>query len=117
MAQTSAPAEARPREVEVPVTEPEGAIRLSLTLEEARMLRTVAQRGLIAAGADGGPEGQPHDAAAAIGKLSGALEEGETIALVRTALEQSGFDTRRLSDAQVSGLGRRLAEIPKRVAR
>jgi hypothetical protein len=103
--------------VHVEVADPDGSIDLSLTLEEARMLRSVAQRGLLAAGVDGGPDGQPQHASAAIEKLVAVLDEAETVAAVREELSQAGFDTRRLSDAQVYALARRLADIPKRAAR
>jgi|SRR5947209_15982374 len=95
-------------------TSQESAIELALTLDEARMLHSVAQRGLLAAGADGGPNGQPQHASSAIEKLSAELEQADTVAAVRDELGQAGFDTRRLSDAQVYGLAQRLADIPKR---
>ena len=95
----------------------DASVDISLTLEEARVLRSVAQRGLLAAGVDGGPDGQPQHASSAIEKLASVLEEAETVAAVRGELGQAGFDTRRLSDAQVYSLARRLAEIPKRGAR
>jgi hypothetical protein len=90
------------------------AIELSLTLDEARMLRSVGQRGLLAAGVDGGPDGQPQHASAALEKLGSLLDEAETVAAVREELGQAGFDTRRLSDAQVYALARRVSEIQKR---
>jgi hypothetical protein len=89
-------------------------IELSFSLEEARVLRSIAQRGMLAAGAEGAPNGQPQQANAAIKKLASALEEAEMAAAVRTELEKAGLETRRLSDAQVWSLGRRLAEIPQR---
>jgi len=103
--------------VHAEATDPDGSVDLSLTLEEARMLRRVAQRGLLAAGVDGGPDGQPQHASAAIEKLAAVLDEAETVAAVREELSQASFDTRRLSDAQVYALARRLADIPKRAAR
>ncbi len=92
-------------------------VEISLTLDEARVLRAVAQRGMLATGAEGMPNGQPKQATTAIGKLAAVLEEAETVALVRAELERAGFETRLLSDAQVSSLGRRMAEIPRRAAR
>ena len=92
----------------------EAEIVLSFTVEEARVLRTIAQRGMLAAGNDGAPAGQPQQAKAALDKLVGALENNEVIEFVRDELQEAGLDTSRLSDAQVTSLARRLAELPHR---
>jgi hypothetical protein len=91
-------------------------IALSFTLDEARVLRTVAQRGMLATGAEGAPSGQPQQAKAALDKLGAAVEEAEVVRFVRDELEQAGFETSRLSNAQVSSLARRLADVPRRAS-
>jgi hypothetical protein len=87
-------------------------IALTLTLDEARVLRTIAQRGMLAAGNDGAPDGQPQQAKAAVDKLAAALDNAEVVEFVRDELQDAGLDTSRLSDAQVTSLARRLAERP-----
>lgn len=101
------------KDADPPADAVESPIQLTLSLEEARILRAVGQRGMLAAG-DSAPGGQPQHASSALAKLTAAIDDGETVVLVREELGNAGIDTRRLSDAQIASLGRRLADIPKR---
>src|SRR3954453_19672765 len=86
-------------------------VEVGLTLDEARLLRAVAQLGLRAAGGEGSANGNTPQAQAAIAKLAAVIDDAETVVKIRAALEEAGFETRRLSDAQVFSLHRRLADI------
>ena len=88
----------------------DASIDLTLTLEEARLLRAVAQVGMRAAGADGGSDGTPQTQLA-LDKLIAVIEAAEKVSAIRAALEHAGFETRLLSDAEVSALASRLAGI------
>jgi hypothetical protein len=88
----------------------DATIELTLTLEEARLLRAVAQLGMRAAGADGGNGGTPQTQHA-LDKLVAEIEAAEKVSAIRATLEQAGIETHRLSDAEVSGLAGRLARI------
>lgn len=85
-------------------------IELTLTLEEARLMRAIAQLGMRAAGADGGNGGTPQTQLA-LDKLVAEIEAAEKVSAIRATLEQAGFETQRLSDAEVSALAGRLAGI------
>jgi hypothetical protein len=118
-AQTTPTADANGKGAATPPPAPSARsseIALSFSLDEARVLRAVAQRGMLAAGSEGAPEGQPQQAKAALGKLVAALEAAEVAEYARRELEEAGLDTGRLSDAQVTSLARRLADGPRRPA-
>jgi hypothetical protein len=97
--------------VETPADE--GTLSFVFSLEETRVLVDLAQRGLIASASQGGTPGGNPLAKAALHRLSSALEDAETSASVREQLEQMGFQTDHLTDAEVADLGRRIAEIPQ----
>jgi hypothetical protein len=86
------------------------AIELTLTLEEARLLRAIGQLGMRAARADGGSGGTPQ-AQLALDKLITAVDAAEKVSAIRSTLEQAGFETGRLSDDEVSELADRLAGL------
>ena len=87
-------------------------IELHLTVEEARVLREVAKRGMMVAGAAGnGPDGNPSQAKAALEKLDDAVAEADRISSLRSELELAGLATAHLGDAQVTSLARRLADL------
>lgn len=88
----------------------EAPIELTLTLEEARLLRAVAQLGMRAAGADDSNGGTPQTQHA-LDKLIAAVDAAEKVSAIRSTLEQAGFETARLSDADVAALAGRLAGI------
>lgn len=86
---------------------PDTSIELTLTLEEARLLRAVAQLGMRTAGSsDGTPQTQ-----LALDKLVAEIDAAEKVSTIRSTLEQAGFETSRLSDAEVTALASRLAGI------
>ena len=99
----SAPAEA-PAEI---------TLAFEFTLEQARVLLDLAQRGVLASANQGGTPGGNPVAKAALAMLSSALDDAETSAGVREQLEQMGFQTDHLRDSEVAALGRRIAEIPQ----
>ena len=96
--------------VATPVPDATIDLTLTLTLEEARLLRAVAQVGMRAAGADGGSDGTPQTQLA-LDKLVAVIEAAEKASTIRSTLEQAGFETARLSDAEVTALASRLAGI------
>jgi hypothetical protein len=88
-------------------------LTFEFTLDQTRALVDLAQNGMLAAAQQGGTPAANPVAKAALHTLSSALEDAETSASVREELEQLGFQTDHLSDAQVAALGRRIAEIPQ----
>jgi hypothetical protein len=89
-------------------------LEFEFTLDEARVLVDLAQRGILASANQGGTPGGNPVAKAALAKLSSTLEDAETSAGVREELAQSGFQTDHLTDSELADLGRRIAEIPRR---
>jgi hypothetical protein len=85
-------------------------VEVAFTLEEARLLRAVAQLGMRTAGGDGGNGGTPQTQHA-LDKLVAVIEGAERVTAIRSTLEQAGFETQRLSDADVAALASRLAGI------
>src|SRR4051794_36702635 len=105
MAQNGKPVQAHP-------TPAEATLTFEFTLEQTRVLVDLAQQGIIVSANQGGAPGGNPVAKAALAMLSSALDDAETSAGVRDQLEQMGFQTEHLSDADVAALGRRIAEIP-----
>ncbi len=89
----------------------ETEVELSLTLEEARVLSEVANRGMLSAADGGAPVGNPRHAKAALEKLDAGIEEADRVRSLRSELEQSGLATAHLGDMQVVALARRVAEM------
>jgi len=85
-------------------------VEVAFTLEEARLLRAVAQLGMRTAGGDGGNGGTPQTQLA-LDKLAAVIEGAEKVSAIRSTLEQAGFETQRLSDGDVAALASRLAGI------
>jgi hypothetical protein len=106
MAQNGKPVQAHP-------TPAEATLAFEFTLEQTRVLVDLAQRGIIASANQGGAPGGNPAAKAALAMLSAKLEDAETSAGVREQLEEMGFQTDHLTDADVAALGRRIADIPQ----
>ena len=112
MAREKAPAFEANGQSAAPSAPSEETLTFEFTLEETRVLVDLAQRGILAAANQGGAPGGNPVAKAALATLSAALEDAETSAGVREQLEEMGFQTDHLTDAEVAALGRRIAEIP-----
>jgi hypothetical protein len=83
-------------------------LTVGLSLDEARALKAW----LLKPSGDGTTAMDDAQVKGALVKLSGAIEQIETIASVRKELEEFGLDTRRLSDQQIVELGRRVSSTP-----
>ena len=94
-------------------TDTELKLAFEFTLEQTRALVDLAQHGMLAAANQGGSPAANPVAKAALAMLSSGLEDAETSASVRDELEQLGFQTDHLTDAEVAALGRRIADIPQ----
>ena len=90
----------------------EATLEFEFTIEQTRVLVDLAQRGMIASAQQGGTPGGNPVAKTALAMLSSRLEDAETSVGVREQLEEMGFQTEHLTDADVAALGRRIAEIP-----
>ena len=108
MAQNGKPVEAPPANANVDST-----LAFEFTLEQTRVLVDLAQRGMIASAQQGVAPGGNPVAKAALAMLTSKLEDAETSAGVREQLEEMGFQTDHLTDADVAALGRRIADIPQ----
>ncbi|MFL5911053.1 MAG: hypothetical protein ACJ768_10845 [Gaiellaceae bacterium] len=93
-------------------TDTELTLTFEFSVDQTRALVDLAQHGMLAAANQGGSPAANPVAKAALATLSSALEDAETSASVREELEQLGFQTDHLSDAEVAALGRRIADIP-----
>jgi hypothetical protein len=88
----------------------ESPLTLELTVHEGEALKAW----LLKPAADGSSAIDDVQTKSVMVKLGSKLDYISGVALVRSELEEAGFDTDTLSDEQVAELGRRIAESPIR---
>jgi hypothetical protein len=87
---------------------------LTLTLELSLHEGAALKAWLLKPAADGSAAIDDEHAKSAMVKLGALLDYNTGVAQVREELEGAGFDTADISDDEIAGLGRRIADTPIR---